>query len=106
MRESELAELRALVEEETRPQREESARSYLRRQAEHHADLLWHAFQDGLTALRSDGSVDFRIRLEAGREPVGAPGRCLPVRQYGRPKEAARQQPSREWIHMISEHPR
>ena len=67
VRESELAELRALVEEETRPQREESARGYLRRQAEHHADLLWHAFQDGLTALRSDGSVDFRIRLEAAR---------------------------------------
>ena len=67
VREAELAELRALVDEETRPQTEESARGYLRRQAEQHADLLWRSFQDGLTALRSDGSVDFRIRLEAAR---------------------------------------
>ena len=67
VRESELAELRALVDEETRPQKEESARHYLRRQAEQHADLLWRAFQDGLTALRADGSADFRIRLEAAR---------------------------------------
>jgi len=67
VRESELAELRALVEEETRPHEEESARHYLRRQAEQHADLLWRAFQDGLTALRADGSADFRIRLEAAR---------------------------------------
>jgi len=67
VRESELAELRALVDEETRPQKEESARHYLRRQAEQHADLLWRAFQDGLTALRADGSTDFRVRLEAAR---------------------------------------
>ncbi|TML63173.1 MAG: hypothetical protein E6G22_06800 [Actinobacteria bacterium] len=67
VRESELAELRALVDEETRPQKEESARHYLRRQAEQHADLLWRAFQDGLTALRADGSADFRVRLEAAR---------------------------------------
>jgi uncharacterized protein YhaN len=67
VRESELAELRQLIEEETRPQRDESARHYLRRQAEHHADLLWRAFADGLTALRADGSSDFRIRLEAAR---------------------------------------
>jgi hypothetical protein len=67
VRESELAELRALLEEETRPQQDESARGYLRRQAEQHADLLWRAFADGLTALRSDGSTDFRVRLEAAR---------------------------------------
>jgi hypothetical protein len=67
VRESELNELRALIEEETRPRKEESARHYLRRQAEHHADLIWQAFQDGLTALRSDGSVDSRLRLEAAR---------------------------------------
>ena len=65
VRESELNELRALIEEETRPRKEESARHYLRRQAEHHADLVWQAFQDALTALRSDGSVDSRLRLEA-----------------------------------------
>ena len=57
----------AQVEEETRPHEEESARHYLRRQAEQHADLLWRAFQDGLTALRAGGSADFRIRLEAAR---------------------------------------
>jgi hypothetical protein len=67
VRESELNELRVLVEEETRPRNEESARHYLRRQAEHHADLIWQAFQDALTALRTDGSVDSRLRLEAAR---------------------------------------
>jgi hypothetical protein len=67
VRESELNELRALIEEETRPRKEESARHYLRRQAEHHADLIWQAFQDALTALRPDGSVDSRLRLEAAR---------------------------------------
>ena len=67
VRESELNELRALMEEETRPRTEESARHYLRRQAEHHADLIWQAFQDALTALRSDGAVDSRLRLEAAR---------------------------------------
>jgi hypothetical protein len=67
VRESELNELRALIEEETQPRKEESARHYLRRQAEHHADLIWQAFQDALTALRSDGSVDSRLRLEAAR---------------------------------------
>jgi hypothetical protein len=67
VRESELNELRALMEEETRPRNEESARHYLRRQAEHHADLIWQAFQDALTALRSDGAVDSRLRLEAAR---------------------------------------
>jgi chromosome segregation ATPase len=67
VRESELADLRASLDEETRPQQHETARAYLRRQAEQHADLLWRAFQDGLTALRSDGSLDFRLRLEAAR---------------------------------------
>jgi hypothetical protein len=67
VREAELAELRALVEEETRPGQEESAREYLRRQAEQHADLLWRSFQDGLTALTADGAADFRVRLEAAR---------------------------------------
>ena len=67
VRESELNELRALIEEQTRPRNEESARHYLRRQAEHHADLIWQAFQDALTGLRSDGSVDSRLRLEAAR---------------------------------------
>ena len=67
VRESELNELRGLLEAETRPRDRESARHYLRRQAEHHADLIWQAFQDALTALRSDGSVDSRIRLEAAR---------------------------------------
>jgi hypothetical protein len=67
VRESELNELRALIEEETRPRKEESARHYLRRQAEHHADLIWQAFQDALTGLRTDGSVDSRLRLEAAR---------------------------------------
>jgi hypothetical protein len=67
VRESELNELRRLLEEETQPRREESARHYLRRQAEHHADLIWAAFQDALTAVRTDGSVDSRLRLEAAR---------------------------------------
>jgi hypothetical protein len=67
VRESELTELRALLEAETRPREQESARRYLRRQAEAHADLIWRAFEDGLTALRSDGSVDARLRLEAAR---------------------------------------
>jgi hypothetical protein len=67
VREAELAGLRAFVEEETRPRQEESARDYLRRQAEQNADLIWRSFQDALTALRSDGAVDFRLRLEAAR---------------------------------------
>jgi hypothetical protein len=67
VRESELNELRGLLAEETRPRDQESARHYLRRQAEHHADLIWQAFQDALTSLRSDGSIDSRLRLEAAR---------------------------------------
>jgi hypothetical protein len=64
---AELGELRALVDEAMRPKQEESARRYLRRQAEQNADLIWRSFQDGMTALRTDGSVDFRLRLEAAR---------------------------------------
>jgi len=71
VRESELSELRALLEAETRPREQESARHYLRRQAEAHADLIWRAFEDGLTALRSDGAVDARLRLEAARSLLG-----------------------------------
>jgi len=67
VREAELAELRELVDLETRPRQEESAREYLRRQAEQNADLIWRSFQDALTALRSDGAVDFQLRLEAAR---------------------------------------
>ena len=67
VREAELGALRALIDEATRPKHEESAREYLRRQAEQNADLIWRSFQDALTALRSDGSVDFRMRLEAAR---------------------------------------
>ena len=95
VRESELAELRALLDEETRPQHEESARGYLRRQAEQHADLLWRAFQDGLTALRSDGSADFRVRLEAARAllaeayPESAPPERLTPEQQAAQDELA-----------------
>jgi uncharacterized protein YhaN len=67
VRESELSALRGVLEAETRPREQESARHYLRRQAEAHADLIWRAFEEGLTALRSDGSVDARLRLEAAR---------------------------------------
>jgi hypothetical protein len=67
VREAELGQLRALVDEATRPKQEESARRYLRRQAEQNADLIWRSFQDGMTALRTDGSVDSRLRLEAAR---------------------------------------
>jgi hypothetical protein len=67
VREAELGGLRPLVDEATRPKQEESARRYLRRQAEQNADLIWRSFQDGMTALRTDGSVDFRLRLEAAR---------------------------------------
>jgi hypothetical protein len=67
VRESELSQLRVLLEAETRPREQESARHYLRRQAEAHADLIWRAFEDGLTALRSDGTIDARLRLEAAR---------------------------------------
>jgi hypothetical protein len=95
VRESEVAELRALLDEETRPQHEESARGYLRRQAEQHADLLWRAFQDGLTALRSDGSADFRVRLEAARAllaeayPESAPAERLTPEQKAAQDELA-----------------
>jgi hypothetical protein len=95
VRESELAELRVLLDEETRPQTDESARGYLRRQAEQHADLLWRAFQDGLTALRSDGSADFRVRLEAARAllaeayPESAPPERLTPEQQAAQDELA-----------------
>jgi hypothetical protein len=95
VRESELVDLRALLVEETRPRHEESARGYLRRQAEQHADLLWRAFQDGLTALRSDGSVDFRLRLEAARAllaeayPDSAPPERLTPEQQAAQDELA-----------------
>ena len=95
VRESELAELRALLDEETRPKSDESARVFLRRQAEQHADLLWRAFQDGLTALRSDGSADFRVRLEAARAllaeayPESAPPERLTPEQQAAQDELA-----------------
>src|SRR5947208_1896690 len=95
VREAELADLRALVEEETRPRQEESARDYLRRQAEQNADLLWRSFQDALTALRSDGSVDFRLRLEAARAllaeayPDSAPPERLTAEQQAAMDELA-----------------
>ena len=65
-RETELAELQGVFEDEARPQ-EGDAREYLRRRAEQHADLLWRSFQDGLTAIRTDGTPDYRMRLEAAR---------------------------------------
>ena len=96
VRESELGELRGLLEEETRPRDRESARHYLRRQAEHHADLIWHAFQDALTALRSDGSIDSRLRLEAARSLLaeaypesGPPERALTPEQQAAQDELA-----------------
>ena len=93
MREAELAELRALLDEETRPQQEESARAYLRRQAEQHADLLWRSFQDALTALRSDGSADFRVRLEATRALLSEayPESAPPERSALTPEQQAAQ---------------
>jgi hypothetical protein len=103
VRESELADLRALLDEETRPHRDESARGYLRRQAEQHADLLWRAFSDGLTALRSDGSVDFRVRLEAARAllaeayPESAPPERLTAEQQAAQDELADFRARRAW---------
>jgi hypothetical protein len=92
VREAELAELRALVDEATRPKQEESARQYLRRQAEQNADLIWRSFQDGLTALRSDGSVDSRLRLEAARTLLeeAYPESAPPERSLSPEQEAAR----------------
>jgi hypothetical protein len=95
VRERELSELRAFVEEETRPRQEESARDYLRRQAEQNADLIWRSFQDALTALRTDGSVDFRLRLEAARTllaeayPDSAPPERLTAEQQAAMDELA-----------------
>lgn len=92
VREAELTELRQLVDEETRPQNEESARAYLRRQAEQHADLLWRAFQDGLTALSSDGSADFHVRLEAARALLSeAYPETAPAREFLTAEEKAAQ---------------
>lgn len=93
VREAELAELRALVDEETKPEQEESARAYLRRQAEQHADLLWRSFQDGLTALRSDGSADFRVRLEAARALLAE---AYPGTEPERPQLSAEEQAARD----------
>jgi uncharacterized protein YhaN len=96
VRESELSELRGLLEAEARPREQESARHYLRRQAEAHADLIWRAFEEGLTALRSDGSIDARLRLEAARSllaesyPDSAPPeRSLSVEQQAAQDELA-----------------
>jgi hypothetical protein len=91
VRESELNELRSVFEEETRPRDQESARHYLRRQAEHHADLIWQAFQDALTALRSDGSVDSRLRLEAARSLLAEayPDSAPPERSLTAEQQAA-----------------
>jgi hypothetical protein len=92
VREAELAELRALVDGATRLNQEESARQYLRRQAEQNADLIWRSFQDGMTALRSDSSVDFRLRLEAARTLLAEayPDSAPPERSLSPEQEAAR----------------
>jgi hypothetical protein len=92
VREAELAELRALVDEATRPKQEESARHYLRRQAEQNADLIWRSFQDGMTALRSDGSIDSRLRLEAARALLSEayPDSAPPEQSLSPEQEAAR----------------
>jgi len=91
VREAELGELRALVDEATRPKQEESARRYLRRQAEQNADLIWRSFQDGMTALRTDGSVDSRLRLEAARELLAEayPESAPPERSLSPEQQAA-----------------
>ena len=58
--------LRRLVEEEaSRPN--ESAREFLRRRAERHAELVWQAFEGALGAAGADGQPDHRLRLDAAR---------------------------------------
>jgi hypothetical protein len=42
-------------------------RDFLRDQAERHVDTLWKVFEQGLEAVKPDGTPDFATRLDAAR---------------------------------------
>ena len=67
-REQELeSELKALEEERSRAEsyEPEHGRAYLRRRVEDDGDALWRVFQEALTATKTNGEPDFRVRLMA-----------------------------------------
>jgi hypothetical protein len=42
-------------------------REFLRDRAERHVEILWNVFEQGLEAVKPDGTPDFATRLEAAR---------------------------------------
>ena len=61
---AELAELRRSV---AVAQGDSNPRDFLREQAERHVDALWSVFEQGLEAVKPDGTPDFATRLDAAR---------------------------------------
>jgi hypothetical protein len=61
---AELAELRATA---SAAPADGTPREFLRDRAERHVEILWNVFEQGLEAVRPDGTPDFATRLEAAR---------------------------------------
>ena len=73
-REQELeAQFRALEQQAPAPDaaEPENGRAYLRRRVEENGDALWRVFQEALTATRTNGEPDFRMRLTAASTLLG-----------------------------------
>jgi len=61
------AELAELRERHTAAVGDANPRDFLRDQAERHVEALWNVFEQGLEAVRPDGTPDFATRLESAR---------------------------------------
>jgi hypothetical protein len=61
------AELAELRESGQAAPADGSPRDFLRDQAERHVEMLWSVFEQGLEAVKPDGTPDFATRLEAAR---------------------------------------
>ena len=61
------AELAELRESSAAMPLDSGLRDFLRGQAERHVDTLWNVFEQGLEAVKPDGTPDFTTRLEAAR---------------------------------------
>jgi predicted transcriptional regulator len=61
------AELAELRESRAAATIDAGLREFLRGQAVRHVDVLWSVFEQGLEAVKPDGTPDFKTRLEAAR---------------------------------------
>ncbi|HEX6702258.1 MAG TPA: hypothetical protein VF101_16140 [Gaiellaceae bacterium] len=62
---AELAEVRETAS--AMPAADGTPREFLRDRAERHVEILWNVFEQGLEAVKADGTPDFATRLDAAR---------------------------------------